>query len=131
MAGTRSSAATKWISDVPGLAKQTSTPPATRVRTRLSAPFIVPLPFTTFSISLRRSTIVQAFGQRVAAHCWHRGRSKAGFSATLELEINRSRGRGLRNRGNYGLSRSEIVVCEEQNDPRFCFPCCHGGPGGR
>jgi hypothetical protein len=30
---------------VPGLAKQTSTPPATRVRTRLSAPFIVPLPF--------------------------------------------------------------------------------------
>jgi hypothetical protein len=36
--------------------------------------------------------------------------SKAGISATLELEINRSRGRGLRNRGNYGLSRSEIVA---------------------
>jgi hypothetical protein len=33
---------------VPGLAKQTSTPPATKVRTRLSAPFIIPLPSTTF-----------------------------------------------------------------------------------
>jgi hypothetical protein len=33
---------------VPGLAKQTSTPPAIKVRTRLSAPFIVPLPFATF-----------------------------------------------------------------------------------
>jgi hypothetical protein len=37
-------------------------------------------------------------------------RSKMGFSATVELEINRSRGRGLRNRANYGLSRDEIVV---------------------
>src|ERR1700760_3908995 len=45
MPSTRSSAATKCISDVPGLVKQTSTPPATRVRTRLSAPFIISLPF--------------------------------------------------------------------------------------
>src|SRR6202048_1070711 len=44
MPSTRSRAATKGISEVPGLAKQTSTPPATKVRTRLSAPFIVPLP---------------------------------------------------------------------------------------
>jgi hypothetical protein len=36
--------------------------------------------------------------------------SKAGFSATVEFEINRSRGRGLRIRANYGLSRDEIVV---------------------
>ena len=36
---TRSSAATKCISDVPGLAKHTLTPPPTSVRTRLSAPF--------------------------------------------------------------------------------------------
>jgi lipoprotein-anchoring transpeptidase ErfK/SrfK len=35
---------------------------------------------------------------------------EAGFSATLELQINRSRARGLRNRGNYGLSRDEIVI---------------------
>src|SRR5437879_894773 len=48
MPSTRSRAATKCISEVPGLAKQTSTPPATKVRTRLSAPFIVPLPFATF-----------------------------------------------------------------------------------
>src|SRR5690606_34930552 len=37
---TRSSAATKCISEVPGLAKQTVTPPATSVRTRHSAPFM-------------------------------------------------------------------------------------------
>src|SRR5262249_48206173 len=43
MPSTRSSAATKCISEVPGLAKHTSTPPATRVRTRLSAPFITRL----------------------------------------------------------------------------------------
>src|SRR5437870_13053286 len=41
MPSTRSSAATKCISEVPGLAKQTSTPPLTSVRTRLSAPFIM------------------------------------------------------------------------------------------
>src|SRR5689334_2485024 len=40
MPSTRSSAATKCISDVPGLAKQTVTPPPTKVRTRLSAPFM-------------------------------------------------------------------------------------------
>src|SRR3546814_6756060 len=38
--GTWSSAATKCISEVPGLAKQVSTPDASSVRTRLSAPFI-------------------------------------------------------------------------------------------
>src|SRR5215813_638219 len=43
MPSTRSSAATKCISDVPGLAKHTSTPPPTSVRTRLSAPFILSL----------------------------------------------------------------------------------------
>src|SRR5437868_9360800 len=47
MPSTRSSAATKCISEVPGLLKQTSTPPATNVRTRLSAPFIAsPLSLT-------------------------------------------------------------------------------------
>src|SRR5262245_16567645 len=40
MPGTLSSAATKCISEVPGLVKQTFTPPASSVRTRLSAPFI-------------------------------------------------------------------------------------------
>src|SRR5271169_6521176 len=37
---TLSSAATKCISDVPGLPKQTSTPDPTSVRKRLSAPFM-------------------------------------------------------------------------------------------
>src|SRR5215475_8015715 len=40
MPGTRSSAATKCISDVPGLEKQVSTPLRSRVWTRLSAPFM-------------------------------------------------------------------------------------------
>ena len=40
MPGTRSSAATKCISDVPGLQKQVSTPLFSRVWTRLSAPFM-------------------------------------------------------------------------------------------
>src|ERR1700719_293520 len=39
MPSTLSRAATKCISDVPGFVKQTSTPPATSVCTRLSAPF--------------------------------------------------------------------------------------------
>src|SRR5271166_1842349 len=40
MPGTRSSAATKCISEVPGLQKQVSTPLFSRVWTRLSAPFM-------------------------------------------------------------------------------------------
>jgi lipoprotein-anchoring transpeptidase ErfK/SrfK len=43
-----------------------------------------------------------------------RGRSKAGFSATLELEINLSRARGLRNRAIYGLSRSEMRLARNK-----------------
>src|SRR5215475_10060878 len=42
---TLSIAATKCISDVPGLPKQTSTPDPTSVRKRLSAPFMLGLRF--------------------------------------------------------------------------------------
>ena len=42
MRGTVSSAATKCISDVPGLAKHTSTPPSTKVLIRAWAPFTGP-----------------------------------------------------------------------------------------
>ena len=42
--GTVSSAATKCISDVPGFAKQTSTPESTSVRIRAWAPFMAGLP---------------------------------------------------------------------------------------
>ena len=44
MAGTSSSAATKCISEVPGLAKQTSTPASTSVERRARAPFMSALP---------------------------------------------------------------------------------------
>src|SRR5580765_6931702 len=44
MPSTLSRAATKCISEVPGLVKHTLTPPATSVRARLSAPFIPGLP---------------------------------------------------------------------------------------
>src|SRR5258708_6928728 len=40
MSGTESNAATKCISEVPGLAKHTSTPASTSVRIRDCAPFI-------------------------------------------------------------------------------------------
>ena len=43
MPSTRSTADTKCISEVPGFAKHTSTPLATSVRSRLSAPFMAPL----------------------------------------------------------------------------------------
>ena len=41
ISGAESSAATKCISDVPGLPKQTSTPDPTSVRNKLSAPFML------------------------------------------------------------------------------------------
>src|SRR3954452_1419747 len=44
--GTRSSAATRCISDVPGLAKQARTPAAASVRSTLSAPVIASVPRT-------------------------------------------------------------------------------------
>src|SRR5271166_6336007 len=54
MPSTLSSAATKCISDVPGLPKQTSTPDPTSVRNRLSAPFMfVPLRPQTIPSQLR------------------------------------------------------------------------------
>ena len=40
ISGTASSAATKCISDVPGLVKHTSTPPSTSVRMSACAPFM-------------------------------------------------------------------------------------------
>src|SRR3981081_1519026 len=86
MPSTRSSAATKCISEVPGLAKQTSTPPATNVRTRLSAPFIIPLPFAPFfkKSTLGRSIIPGAVRQRFRGHCSHRQGSDGFFAATPE-----------------------------------------------
>ena len=54
MPGMRSSAATKCISDVPGLEKHVSTPDASSVCTRLSAPFIFLIPYDIRRLSLLR-----------------------------------------------------------------------------
>src|SRR6266436_2053130 len=86
MPSTRSRAATKCISEVPGLAKQTSTPPATKVRTRLSAPFIIPLPFAPFfkKSTLGRSIIPRAVRQSFRGYCSHRQGRDGFFTATPE-----------------------------------------------
>src|SRR5204862_1119165 len=71
MPSTRSSAATKCISEVPGLAKQTSTPPATNVRTRLSAPFIAS-PLSTLLGFPPDQPLFSRFVKGLAGHCWYR-----------------------------------------------------------
>src|SRR5213078_2506071 len=71
MPSTRSSAATKCISEVPGLVKQTSTPPATNVRTRLSAPFMVSLPFVFVLRAGQDQTLFPRFVKGLAAQCSH------------------------------------------------------------
>src|SRR5579862_275427 len=60
MPSTRSSAATKCISEVPGLAKHTLTPPPTSVRTRLSAPFIPQSPRSHWRHPAGRIKVEQA-----------------------------------------------------------------------
>src|SRR6266436_2443565 len=84
MPSTRSRAATKCISEVPGLEKQTSTPPATSVRTRLSAPFIVPLPFAVL-VAKKRSTIVRGISQRGVGHCCTTRQGRGFLTAAFEI----------------------------------------------
>jgi hypothetical protein len=54
------------------LAKQTSTPPATKVRTRLSAPFILPLPFAIVLETVKDQSFFAAFVKGFTGHCCHR-----------------------------------------------------------
>jgi hypothetical protein len=68
---------------VPGLAKQTSTPPATRVRTRLSAPFIIPLPRSLFSGFGDDQSFPAGFVKGVAGHCCHAGRRGGFFNRSI------------------------------------------------
>jgi hypothetical protein len=42
------------------------------------------------------------------------------------LNIGDSRGRGLRNRSNYGLFRGQIEFCEDEDDPCLCFDRIRG-----
>src|SRR5580700_8217607 len=106
MPSTRSSAATKCISEVPGLAKQTSTPPATRVRTRLSAPFIIPLPLTLsrcrradqslFAAFVKGGTDIAATHGKGGASLGRRFSSWPAFAETASRSRRRfARGRSL------------------------------------
>src|SRR5450756_688505 len=119
MPSTRSRAATKCISEVPGLAKQTSTPPATRVRTRLSAPFIVrsrPRGFFGFA---EDQSFLAHFVKGFPGHCSYRRDGMAFLTAALE---------------NWALTGSLLAQSrqlwpvlrpnrfyEGNDDPGFCF----------
>src|SRR5256885_3429123 len=117
MPSTRSSAATKCISEVPGLEKQTSTPPATNVRTRLSAPFIVSLPFTASLKTGPDQPLFARFVKGLAGHCCHRerhvlpfltGRSENAF-LTCSLLAKRP--------AIWPVSLRHPIFREEENDP--------------
>src|SRR6476469_9670979 len=130
MPSTRSSAATKCISEVPGLAKQTSTPPATNVRTRLSAPFMISLHFATVLEASQDQSLFTRFVKGLAAHCSHRFRCVAFFNRGISI---------CRPHGLVGCEVAAIMAFpsgpifrEEENDPRFCFIVCGAdGAGGR
>jgi hypothetical protein len=65
---------------VPGFVKQTSTPPATNVRTRLSAPFIVSPPFAIVLKTAQDQSFFARFVKGLAAQCSHRFRCVAFFN---------------------------------------------------
>ena len=77
MPSTRSRAETKCISDVPGFVKQTSTPPASNVLVRLSAPFIVVLAVCAVG-RFRGQTI--ADGQPGSSHMRFRNSTSDGIA---------------------------------------------------
>ena len=102
MPSTRSSAATKCISEVPGLAKQTSTPPATNVRTRLSAPFMLSLSFTIILQAADDQPFFVPFVKGLPAQCSHR----LGHVAFLNRGVRKCRGHGL-----VACETAAIVAC--------------------
>src|SRR5262249_18212903 len=71
---TLSSAATKCISDVPGFVKHTLTPPATSVRARLSAPFILASSKVVRIRSTNRPVHHATIDRRSLARGWERPR---------------------------------------------------------
>src|SRR5262249_45288636 len=78
MPSTLSSAATKCISEVPGLVKHTFTPPPTSVRTRLSAPFMMvpsycmlrPVAHAHAHAHYLRGIVVKSFGEHNTIGGW-------------------------------------------------------------
>src|SRR5262245_48908168 len=135
MPSTRSSAATKCISEVPGLVKQTSTPPATKVRTRLSAPFIAsPLLLTFLGLSAYPSD-QPLFGRFV------KGLADIAAIARGMLSFLTA---GLENAAVTGSLLAQAfplwpvcvqrlsLTCEEENDPGVRLAVCGGDlAGGR
>src|SRR5262245_35930102 len=134
MPSTRSSAATKCISEVPGLVKQTSTPPATNVRTRLSAPFIVPPPWFSLSraaYSPADQPLFTRFVKGLAGQCSYRAEHVVFFN------------RGSRKCRGHGLVACAIVpvmacrtcdllklICEEKDEPGAWIAVCGDGDAG-
>src|SRR6516164_548113 len=104
MPSTRSRAATKCISEVPGLAKQTLTPPPTKVRTRLSAPFIANSPkIVSFRMSMPAGRRARKAGGRSRGHdlsC--SGRNAAGSQPSV-----RRRTVGVLSADSHGSTRSQ------------------------
>src|SRR5262249_13753217 len=130
MPSTRSRAATKCISEVPGLVKQTLTPPATRVRTRLSAPFIVPLPPEAFVALGADQPLFRPFvkgGWRIVQPAM----AQSFLTATSERP-NVSRGRGLRKRLDAAslLNQSQFFARKE-NEQGVCWSGCGHRTVGR
>ena len=89
MPGMRSSAATKCISLVPGLEKQTSTPPLSSVFTRLSAPFTAGFPSQRGRSQRRKVRGTGRLGKHGgAAGCaGARGAGRASFRTMIRIII--------------------------------------------
>ena len=117
---TRSSAATKCISDVPGLAKHTSTPPPTSVRTRLSAPFILSLRSASSASCKFLPCLSGCYPSTLSIECanWE-------ISAAPALPLDRQRERAKLLMGDFDLDvvggadgfelRSEVCGDEDEN----------------
>src|SRR3954447_13364617 len=129
MPSTRSSAATKCISEVPGLAKQTSTPPATKVRTRLSAPFIVALPFATFLEYIEDQSFLAHFVKGFAGIAAIATAAVPFLTQHLKIAA-LTRPWLAKSRQLWPVSRANRFS-GGRDDPGFCFAVCGGDTAGR
>jgi hypothetical protein len=88
------------------LAKQTSTPPATNVRTRLSAPFMVSLPSALLCKAGEDQPFFARFVKGLAAHCSYRLRPVAFFNRRI---------RNCRTHGLVACEIAAIMACLERS----------------
>src|SRR5688500_11942478 len=107
MPSTLSSAATKCISEVPGLVKQTFTPFATSVRTRLCAPFMDGTPHE----------LILTKGYRVHTACGRPPTTVLGVPARVDYDA-RAHGALLRRSRHecllWALDRRSTCGCERK-----------------